>query len=398
MRFGLASTLLANGYFAFDYGDKDHGQIWHYDEYDVHLGEPTGSPRNALTFLSTNIKESVWRRDFVSGAVFVNATGSHQRIELDEEFEKIHGMQDSIHNDGSITSEVSLAPYDGILLLRPLHVILEKPFLNGSFARILTADGSLKRNGFFAYDNHSRGSASVIISDTVFKNKRVIASADRGTVTVRFAGGDILYTIHPFGKNWNLPLHISLGKNNTDDVSFFAVAPAKADSKKQTAPSAVKVYALSSGLQIASFQPFGMFKGAISISTGDINSDGEDEIVVGAGPGGGPHIRSFSAHGKPLHTNFFAYAKTFRDGVSLAIGDVLGLGNNQIITAPAGGKASYVRIFSADGMPHERSFSLSLKSSSQGTRIISMDMDGDGIDEIITFTANVFTIAGIDNS
>jgi len=393
MRFGLASALLANGYFAFDYGDKDHGQLWYYDEYGVKLGKPTTSPRNALTFLSTNIQESVWRRDFLHGTIFVNATPKEQTLELDEEFEKIHGTQDSQYNNGSVTSEIDIPAYDGIVLLRPLNTILEKPFLNGSFARILSADGSVKRNGFFAYDQSVRGSASVVISDILFENKRIIASADRGTITVRFAGENPLYTIQPFGKDWKFPLYIALGKS--DGVTFLATAPARTDAKKQKQGSSVKAYALSSGKEFSSFQPFGKtFKGSISIATGDIDHDGVDDIVVGVGSNGGPQVRAFHKDGTPLKTNFFAYDKKFKGGISVAVGDVLGIGNNQIITAPGTGKESRMRIFSATGKQYEKSFSLSGKRSSQGTRITAADMDNDGVDEIITFTANVFTIAG----
>lgn len=40
MRYNLTSALLGNGYFSYDFGDTDHSQFWHYDEYEVDLGEP----------------------------------------------------------------------------------------------------------------------------------------------------------------------------------------------------------------------------------------------------------------------------------------------------------------------------------------------------------------------
>ena len=43
MRLGLTLSLLKdNTYFTYDFGPRDHGQAWWYDEYDVHLGEPLG--------------------------------------------------------------------------------------------------------------------------------------------------------------------------------------------------------------------------------------------------------------------------------------------------------------------------------------------------------------------
>ncbi|MBC7227449.1 MAG: carbohydrate binding domain-containing protein [Thermoflexales bacterium] len=42
MRFGLALTLLGDGYFAHEYGDTWHGNDWWYDELDFNLGYPLG--------------------------------------------------------------------------------------------------------------------------------------------------------------------------------------------------------------------------------------------------------------------------------------------------------------------------------------------------------------------
>ncbi|MCS7259324.1 MAG: carbohydrate binding domain-containing protein [Anaerolineae bacterium] len=42
MRFGLALTLLHDGYFAYEFGDTWHGNDWWYDELDFALGYPLG--------------------------------------------------------------------------------------------------------------------------------------------------------------------------------------------------------------------------------------------------------------------------------------------------------------------------------------------------------------------
>lgn len=45
MRFGLAFTLMQDGYFMHELGDTHHGQDWWYDELDFKLGEPQGAAR-----------------------------------------------------------------------------------------------------------------------------------------------------------------------------------------------------------------------------------------------------------------------------------------------------------------------------------------------------------------
>jgi len=43
MRFGLAFTLMSDGYFSHELGDTDHGQDWWYDELEFKLGPPLGA-------------------------------------------------------------------------------------------------------------------------------------------------------------------------------------------------------------------------------------------------------------------------------------------------------------------------------------------------------------------
>lgn len=45
MRFGLAFTLMQDGYFMHELGDTHHGQDWWYDELDFKLGAPQGDAR-----------------------------------------------------------------------------------------------------------------------------------------------------------------------------------------------------------------------------------------------------------------------------------------------------------------------------------------------------------------
>ena len=57
MRFGLATTLMNDGYFYFDFGDAGVPVDWWYDEYDFHLGYPLApasplSPENSVNLLS----------------------------------------------------------------------------------------------------------------------------------------------------------------------------------------------------------------------------------------------------------------------------------------------------------------------------------------------------------
>jgi hypothetical protein len=57
MRFGLALTLMEDGYFTYEFGDTWHGQDWWYDEFDFDLGYPLGpaQPVGVLGQASANL-------------------------------------------------------------------------------------------------------------------------------------------------------------------------------------------------------------------------------------------------------------------------------------------------------------------------------------------------------
>ncbi len=64
MRFGLASTLLGNGYYSFDSGDQNHAQRWWYDEYDNYLGKSISSSINLLNPGNNEIKPGFLAKRF----------------------------------------------------------------------------------------------------------------------------------------------------------------------------------------------------------------------------------------------------------------------------------------------------------------------------------------------
>ena len=66
--------------------------------------------------------------------------------------------------------------------------------------------------------------------------------------------------------------------------------------------------------------PFGDFAGGATVATADVTGDGIDDVVVGAGPGGGPHVKVFSGVDLTELASFYAFDPTFRTGANVGVG------------------------------------------------------------------------------
>lgn len=130
--------------------------------------------------------------------------------------------------------------------------------------------------------------------------------------------------------------------------------------------------------------PYGnAYRSGIFVTTGDLIPElPGNEIVTGADAGGGPHVVIYNKDGGKLE-EFFAYGENFRGGVRVAVGDVDGDGLADIVTSTGPGGAPHVQALSPiDGQI--RSFYAYAEAFSGGVYVATADVDGDGIDEIVT--------------
>ncbi|MBU2263726.1 S8 family serine peptidase [Patescibacteria group bacterium] len=124
------------------------------------------------------------------------------------------------------------------------------------------------------------------------------------------------------------------------------------------------------------------FKGGVSFASGDINHDGQEELITAAGLGGGPHVKIFNLAGEVIG-QFFAFNSNFRGGVNIAVADVDNDGSDEIIAVQASGGNSEVKIFNSHGKFLSSFYAYDNKFRA-GLNIAAGDIDGDGEDEIIT--------------
>lgn len=158
----------------------------------------------------------------------------------------------------------------------------------------------------------------------------------------------------------------------------------------------IKVFDGVTRAEIASFFAFDpAFRGGASVAAYDVDGDGSVKIVVGAGPGGGPHVRVFSGIGHTLVKEFYAYDPSFTGGVFVAIGDVGLNGRVDIITGAGAGGGAHVKVWDFQTLSLERSFNafseaifqngmlVDLIQFNGGVRVGIADFNGDGINDVI---------------
>lgn len=377
LRFGLASALLGNGFYSFDVGDRDHGQTWWYDEYDFNLGESTAGPTLARVNSSNFNQQGIWRRDFKNGLVLVNSGIGSESIDLNAEYEKLKGTQDPGTNDGVIVSNVTLPSYDGLILLRPLDKLSNAVFTNGTFVRIFNRSGHSIRNGFFAYDNRFRGGR------TLYSGAPNSVLADGNQIKI-YDGGNIVGSFLPFGPTYKGTLSLAVADTDLDGLTEVIVGMG-------TGGSQVKIFDFT-GREEKSFTALAVgSKAGVTVAVANINGFGPPEIIVGTAKGSS-QIRIFSNEGKLVSAGWLVLPKSYKGGINVAAGDINGDDKAEIIVGAATGRPD-IKIFDQRGKVVGKGFLGASVKAKNGVKVAVVDVDGDGVDEIVTYSGEVFTTA-----
>jgi subtilisin family serine protease len=233
---------------------------------------------------------------------------------------------------------------------------------------------------FFAFDKKKNYGTNVSSYDLDGDGQEeIIAAANEGEepwVKIFNARGDLQLGFYAFPKSMKSGLEVEAGDLNNDGVKEIIVTATK------NHEPLVKIFSMD-GKLVDEFYAFNKFyKGGLDLAVGDVNNDGFDEIVVATGPGTSPFIKIFN-YQKELTSEFIAYDPGFMRGITIAVGDLNGDGQDEIITGTRSGGGPQVRIFDWTGRVQSQFFAYNEKFTG-GVNVAAGDIDGNGQDEIIT--------------
>lgn len=380
-RFGLTSTLLENGYYSFDHGDQDHTQTWWYDEYDTNLGTPITNAISKQGY--STYQPDIWLRQFEHGLSLVNSTNNTQTITLGGEYEKIHGTQDTTVNDGSIVSEVTIDGYDGLLLLKTFSSLQDVLYPNGSFVRFFNAAGERTRNGLFVFEDGFKGGDQILRADLNGNGKKelVVATAKNRLLAWRDDGQPLL-NVYPYTAMYPGKMVLAIGDLRADGSADIIVAP----SVGYDLP--IKVYNRFGWQSRPDWYPFHAgYKGGYHLAIGqiskkDISGKQYGSLIIGAGEGITPVVRVYDNYFQ-LQTEWLPFDANFRGGVPVAAGDVDGNGVDEIIIGAGKGMKPTVQVFGKTGTARGPAFSAYDTAGFPGVDVRAVDVDFDGKDDIL---------------
>ncbi|MBI4098616.1 MAG: L,D-transpeptidase [Candidatus Magasanikbacteria bacterium] len=139
------------------------------------------------------------------------------------------------------------------------------------------------------------------------------------------------------------------------------------------------------GTEVRSFPvPLKNDTGGATVALGDVVGDEQPEIIIGNGYGNEPQVRYFGMDGKEL-SHFSAYESDMQLGITVAACDIDGDGVAEVITGKQPGGDPEVRVYTKEGRPLPDGSFMAYDAAFEGGVFVACgDTDGDGVDEVVT--------------
>lgn len=200
----------------------------------------------------------------------------------------------------------------------------------------------------------------------------------------------ILFDVQPFEGSFIGGVYVAAGDVTGDGRPELVVTPDEGGGPR------VRVFNGVAFTQVDDF--FGIddakFRGGARAAVGDLSGDGIGDLIVAAGFGGGPRVAAYDGRtlgqtnrGK-VFDDFFAYEPSLRNGVYVTAGDFSGDGVADLVIGAGPDGGPRIRILNgkelSTGTEQELAdFFLGDPSRRGGIRVAAKDLDGDGRTDLI---------------
>lgn len=249
--------------------------------------------------------------------------------------------------------------------------------------RVFDAQTGAPRFDFFAFDPGFRGGVRVATGDVDGDGATDIivgAGAGAGPHVKVFSGtdGSLIRSFYAFASGFDNGLYVAAADFDGDGRADVVVG---ADSG---AGPHVKVFSGRTGEELASFFAFAQgFQGGVRVAAADVDGDGRPDLIAGAGPGAGPHIRIFRLDGLVELRSYFAFAPGFSSGVMVAAGDLDGDHRAEVVVGAGIQAGPHVKVFRGSDNAEVQSFFALDSSLHGGVRVGIVDWNGDGQNDLL---------------
>ena len=263
--------------------------------------------------------------------------------------------------------------------------------------RVFDPDGTV-RFQFFAYDPSFLGGVRVATGDINGDGTPdIITGAAAGGSHVKVFDGTSGELLRSF---FSFPGFLGGVTVATGDISGDGHDDIIVGAGAGSSGGHVKVFDGVSNTELRSFLAFPGFTGGVFVAAGDVNGDAREDIISGAGAGGGPHVKVFDGQTHRELQSFFAYDPTFLGGVRVAAGDVNGDGFSDIITGAGPGGGPHVKVFDGTTGAEHHSFFAFEPDFDDGVFVTGGNLNDDEFTDIIVGAhfLDEFEIASFDGS
>ena len=266
--------------------------------------------------------------------------------------------------------------------------------LGGGLVRVFDYQSGVERYRFTPYPGFT-GGVHVATGDVTGDGVPDIVTTPGvggGPIVRVFDGrtGQLVREVMAFEESFRGGLQLTVGDINGDGLADVIVAPDAGGGP------IVRAFDGQTFTQIANFFALDeTFRGGLRIAASDLNADGLADLVVTAGVGGGPRVAGYdgatltSANPSRLFGDFFAFAPELRSGFFVTAADVDGDGFSDIVLGAGPGGGPRAATYSGRALTQSNTPAVmgdifaGDPNSRSGVRVQAIDLNGDGLAELV---------------